>query len=49
MMKSNSKIVWSLPWAFAIIGNAFLFRGNPLSDGIEAALIVGALAFVVLR
>jgi len=54
-MKANSEklgtspIVWSLVWAFAIIAAAFLFKGNPANDWIEAALITGALAFVVLK
>jgi hypothetical protein len=54
-MKPNSKksgtppIFWSLVWAFAIIAAAFLFKGNPAVYWIEAALIVGALTFVVLK
>jgi len=54
-MNSNSKklgtsaIVWSLVWAFAIIATAFLFKGNPAKDWIEAGLIIGALTFVVLK
>ncbi len=59
MMKSNYKkfgtspfvwsLVWSLVWAFAIIATAFLFKGNPAEDWIEAGLIIGALTFVVLK
>jgi hypothetical protein len=54
-MKTNyerlgaSPIVWSLAWAFAIIATALLFKGNPAKDWIEAALIIGALTFVVLK
>jgi len=54
-MKPDSKklgtatIVWSLVWACAIIATAFLFKGNPAKDWIEAALIIGALTFVVLK
>lgn len=54
-MQPNSKklgtsaIVWSLVWAFAIIATAFLFKGNPVKDWIEAGLIIGALTFVVLK
>jgi hypothetical protein len=54
-MISNSKklgtsaIVWSLVWAFAIIGTAFLFKGNPAEYWIESGLIIGALTFVVLK
>jgi len=54
-MKPDSKklgtatIVWSLVWAFAIIATAFLFKGNPAKDWIEAGLIIGALTFVVLK
>ena len=46
---ATSAIVWSLVWALAIIAAAFLFKGNPAEYGIEAGLIVGALAFVVLK
>jgi hypothetical protein len=45
----TSPIVWSLVWAFAFIATAFFFKGNPAKDWIEAALVVGALAFVVLK
>jgi len=46
---ATSAIVWSLVWALAIIAAAFLFKGNPAEYWIEAGLIVGALAFVVLK
>jgi hypothetical protein len=45
----TSTIVWSLVWAFAIVAAAFLFKGNPANYWIEAGLIAGALAFVVLK
>jgi len=45
----TSPIVWSLVWALAIIATAFLFKGNPAKDWIEAGLIIGALTFVVLK
>jgi hypothetical protein len=45
----TSAVVWSLVWAFAIIAAAFLFKGNPARDWIEAGLIIGALTFVVLK
>jgi hypothetical protein len=54
-MKPNSKnlgtspIAWSLPWAFAIIAAAFLFKGNAARNWIETGLVIGALAFVVLQ
>jgi hypothetical protein len=54
-MQPNSKklgiaaIVWSLVWALAIVATAFLFKGNPAEYWIEAALVVGALTFVVLK
>jgi len=41
----TSLIIWSLVWAFAIIATAFLFKGNPVKDWIEAALFIGALTF----
>jgi hypothetical protein len=44
-----SSIVWSLMWAFAIIATAFLFKGSPILYWIESALVVGALAFVILK
>ena len=50
-MTHNSKtlvtplIIWSLIWAFAIIATAFLFKGNPVKDWIEAALFIGAFTF----
>ncbi len=43
------RIVWSLVWACAIIAAAFLLKGNVFLYWIEAGLMVGALAFVVLR
>ena len=46
---ATSTILWSLVWALAIIATAFLFKGNPAKDWIEAGLIVGALTFVVLK
>jgi len=46
---ATSTILWSLVWALAIIATAFLFKGNPAKDWIEAALIIGALTFVVLK
>jgi len=46
---ATSAIVWSVVWALAIIAAAFLFKGNPAEYWIEAGLIVGALAFVVLK
>jgi len=46
---ATSAIAWSLVWALAIIAAAFLFKGNPAEYWIEAGLIVGALAFVVLK
>jgi len=54
-MDANSKkigtsaIVLSLIWALAIIATAFLFKGNPAEYWIETGLVVGALAFVVLK
>jgi len=54
-MKLNSKelgpwpIVWAIVWALAIIATAFLFKGKPAEYWIESGLIVGALAFVVLK
>jgi hypothetical protein len=44
-----SRIVYSLVWAFAIIVTAFLFKGSPALYWLEAAFVVGALAFVVLK
>jgi hypothetical protein len=41
----TSLIIWSLVWAFAIIATAFLFKGNPVKDWIEAALFIGAFTF----
>jgi len=46
---ATSAIAWSLVWALAIIATAFLFKGNPAEYWIEAGLIIGALAFVVLE
>jgi len=50
-MKPNYKrpILWSLVFALAMIASAFLFKGNPALYWIEAALIVAALTFVVLK
>jgi hypothetical protein len=48
-MTPSSKIIWSLVWAIAIIATPFLFKGNQTRYWIEAALIVGALSFAVLK
>jgi hypothetical protein len=37
-------ILWSLFWAFALIAAAYIFKGNPIKDGIESALLAGAVA-----
>lgn len=42
-------VFWSVVWAVAIIATAYFFKGNPAEYWIEAALIVGALTFVILR
>jgi hypothetical protein len=49
MMTSSEKyrmklIFWSLVWAFALIAAAYIFKNNPIKDGIESALLVGAIA-----
>ena len=41
----TSLIIWSLVWAFAIIATAFLLKGNPVKDWIEATLFIGAFTF----
>ena len=48
-MTSASRIIWSLVWALAIIATPFIFKGNQARYWIEAALIVAALAFVILK
>jgi hypothetical protein len=50
-MSANSKrpILWSLVFAVAMIASAFLFKGIPALYWIEAALMVAALTFVVLK
>jgi hypothetical protein len=45
----TSPIGWSLVWALAIMATAFLFKGNPAYDWIEAGLVGLALTFVVLK
>lgn len=49
MMHRTSLIVWSLVWAIAFIATAYFFKGNPVKDWIEAALTIGALAFLMRR
>jgi hypothetical protein len=39
-----SLILGSLVWALALIAAAYIFKGNPIEDGIESALLVGAIA-----
>jgi predicted membrane channel-forming protein YqfA (hemolysin III family) len=36
-------ILWALAWALAIIGSAFVLKGNPAKDWIQSALFVGAV------
>ena len=36
-------ILWSLVWAFALIAAAYIFKDNPIKDGIESAILVGAI------
>jgi hypothetical protein len=47
--RETSSVVWSLMWAFAIIATALLFKGSSVLYWIESALVVGALAFVILK
>lgn len=44
-----SRILWALVFAFAILASAFVFKGNPAVEWIEAGLIGVAFVFVVLK
>jgi hypothetical protein len=48
-MTHTSKIIWSLVWALATIATPFVFKSNQARYWIESALLVGALAFVILK
>jgi hypothetical protein len=45
----SSRILYSLLWAAAILAAAFVFKGNPAVDWIEAGLTGAGLVFVVLK
>jgi hypothetical protein len=49
---TNSKrlptlILWAIAWAAALIASAFLLKGNPIKDWVQAALIIAAMTFWV--
>ena len=48
-MTHTSKIIWSLVWALATIATPFVFKSNQARYWIESTLLVGALAFVILK
>jgi cobalamin synthase len=33
-------VLWALIWALALIGSAFVFKGNPIKDWIQLVLLV---------
>jgi hypothetical protein len=43
----STLILWALAWAIAMIGSAFLLKGNPLKEWIQAALFIAAMTFWV--
>ena len=45
----KKRILWSLVFALAMIASALIFKGNPGLYWIEAALLVAALTFVILK
>jgi len=45
----KKRLLWSLVFALAMVVSAFLFRGNPALYWVEAALMIAALTFVILK
>ena len=33
-------MLWAVIWALALIGSAFVFKGNPIKDCIQLGLLV---------
>lgn len=38
-------VLWAIAWSGALIGSAFVLKGNPLKDWIQAALYIAAMTF----
>jgi arsenate reductase len=40
-------ILWAIAWALAMIASAILFKGQPLKDWIQSALLIGAVTCLI--
>jgi uncharacterized membrane protein YbhN (UPF0104 family) len=38
--KTTTLVLWAVIWALALIGSAFVFKGNPNKDWIQTVLFV---------
>jgi predicted membrane channel-forming protein YqfA (hemolysin III family) len=38
--KTTTLVLWAVIWALALIGSAFVFKGNPDTDWIQTVLFV---------
>jgi len=36
-------VLWAVIWALAVVGSAFVFKGNPIKDWIQSLLFVGGM------
>jgi Flp pilus assembly protein TadB len=37
---TTTLVLWALIWALALIGSAFVFKGNPIKEWIQLVLLV---------
>lgn len=49
MTTTKVTLIGAAVWAAAFIGSSIAFRGQPLGDWIEGALLVGAILFLSTR
>lgn len=41
--RAATMILWAIAWALAMIASAILFKGQPVKDWIQSALMIGAV------
>lgn len=40
-------VLWTTVWALALIASAFLFKGSPVKDWLQAALFIGGMVLLL--
>jgi predicted membrane channel-forming protein YqfA (hemolysin III family) len=41
--QTTTFVLWAVIWALALIGSAFVFKGNPIKDWIQSVLFVAGV------